>query len=276
MKKLYNKSPVLWGILFGQGLFLLFILFEFVVFEFWLVNSGIGVIVDSCIRVVFGVIALLFMRIIYGDKFGKLFTAKIPKSTWLYCIPFFLYLGLQFLYLPTAESLTASAVSAFLLSCVQQIATGFWEEAASKGLVMSGMLSRWKNTVKGRIGMVFLAGVLFGTLHILNVLFNDDIIQCLWNALYSSAFGVFLSAIYLKTENITLCMVFHAVWDVFVRIPNYFCVNIQEGALLDFIYIAQDVLEFGGFIIVAIIICIRYKPKNEDLAAEIILEEDHG
>lgn len=85
MKKLYNKSPVLWGILFGQGLFLLFILFEFVVFEFWLVNSGIGVIVDSCIRVVFGVIALLFMRIIYGDKFGKLFTAKIPKSTWLYC-----------------------------------------------------------------------------------------------------------------------------------------------------------------------------------------------
>lgn len=263
MKKRYDNSPVLWGILLGQGLFIVFVLLKYVIFGRLYMDPYMNVIVDSCIRVVFGVIALLFMRVIYGDKFGKLFTAKITKSTWLYCIPFFLYLGLQFLYLPTAERLTTAAVTAFLLSCVQQIATGFWEEAASKGLVMSGMLSRWKNTIKGRIGMVFLAGVLFGTLHILNVLFNNDIVQCLWNALYSCAFGVFLSAVYLKTENITLCMVFHAVWDIFVRIPNYFCVNIQEGALLDFIYIAQDVLELGIFPIIAVIICVRYKPKNE-------------
>ena len=55
IKKSYDKCPVLYGILYGQGLFILFILFEY-----FLVSAGIsecGVLVDSCIRVVFGIIA---------------------------------------------------------------------------------------------------------------------------------------------------------------------------------------------------------------------------
>lgn len=239
----------------------------FVLFEFFLVTAGIsecGVIVDSCIRVVFGVIALFLMRILYKEKLGKLFTAEIPKSTWLYCIPFFLYLGLEFLYLPISESLTAAYLPAFLLSCVQELATGFWEESASKGLVMSGMLLKWKNTVKGRIAAVFITGVLFGTLHILNMLFVGDIAACLWQALYASVFGIFLAAVYLHSRNIALCMALHAVWDILIRIPGHFCENISEGAVADFIYAAHDVLELGLFPIVAVIICIRHKPENRE------------
>jgi hypothetical protein len=51
IKKLYDKSPVVWGVIYGEGLFVLFALFEY-----FLVSTGIsecGVIVDSCIRVVF-------------------------------------------------------------------------------------------------------------------------------------------------------------------------------------------------------------------------------
>lgn len=262
MKKLYDKAPIICGIMLGQGLAILFVLFEY-----FLVTTGIsdcGVIVDSCIRVAFGIIALLFMRMIYRENLGKRFTAKIHKNTWLFCIPFFLYLGLQFLYMPISERLTTAYLSAFLLSCVQELATGFWEEAASKGLVMSGMLSKWKDTVRSRLGMVFISGVLFGTLHMLNILVTGDIIACLWQSLYASAFGVFMAALFLYSENITLCMVFHAVWDIVVRIPGYFCKNIAEGAVLDFIYIAQDVLQLGVFPIMAVIICIVYKPSNNE------------
>lgn len=262
IKKFYDKAPVLCGILLGQGLMALFVLFEF-----FLVTAGIsecGVIVDSCIRAVFGVIALFLMRIIYKEKLGKRFTAEIPKSTWLYCIPFFLYLGLEFLYLPISESLTAAYLPAFLLTCVQELATGFWEESASKGLVMSGMLLKWRNTVKGRIAAVFITGVLFGTLHILNVLFVGDMAACLWQALYASAFGAFLAAVYLHSGNIALCMALHAVWDILIRIPGHFCENISEGAVADFIYAAHDVLELGLFPIAAVIICIRRKPENRE------------
>ena len=75
-------------------------------------------------------------------------TAAIPKSTWVFCIPFFLYLAVDFLYLPISYHLTIAYLSYFLLECVRQLATGFWEETASKGLVMSGMLSKWEGTIK--------------------------------------------------------------------------------------------------------------------------------
>ena len=262
MKKIYDKNPVVFGIIMGHGLFLLFILFEY-----FLVVTGIsdcGVIVDSCIRVVFGIISLLFMKVIYREQFSRLFTEKIPKSTWLYCIPLFLYLLIEFLYLPISDHLTNAYISYFLLVLVQQLATGFWEETASKGLVMSGMLSKWEHTTKGRIGMTFITGILFGSLHILNVLFNNDIMHCLLNALYSSAFGVFVAAIYLHSKKITLCMVLHAVWDIVIRIPGNLCEEVKEGAVLTFIYVSQDILLLGLFPIVALIICImkgkNYKP----------------
>ncbi len=257
IKKLYNKCPILYGILYGQGLFIFFVLLEY-----FLVSAGIsecGVVTDSFIRIMFGIFALILMKKIHQDKFREQFVVEIPKSTWLFAIPFFAYLGLQFLYLPIAESLTTAYISVFILSCGQQLATGFFEELASKGLVMRGMLSKSKHTVHGRICMVFISGILFGTLHILNVLFNGDIIACLWQSLYASAFGVFLAAIYLHSNSVVLCMAFHAIWDIVIRIPGHFCENIQEGIILDFIYLAQDILELGVFPLVAILICLKHK-----------------
>ena len=263
IKKFYDKCPILYGVLFGQGLFVFFLLLEY-----FLVSTGIsecGVVTDSFIRIMFGIFALILMKKIHQDKFREQFTTKIPKSTWLFSIPFFMYLGLQFLYLPIAENLTIAYISAFVLSCGQQLATGFFEETASKGLVMSGMLLKWKRTVRGRICIVFISGILFGTLHILNVIFNGNIIACIWQSLYSSAFGVFLAAIYLHSNNIVLCMIFHAIWDIFVRIPGHFCENIQKGIILDFIYLAQDILNLGVFLLVAILICLKYKPTSKKL-----------
>lgn len=255
MKKHYNISPVLWSIVWGQGLFVTFILLEY-----FLVASGIsecGAVVDSCIRVLFGIIALLIIRKIHGDKFKSLFTSTIKASTWMWCLPFFLYLIVELLYIPAAEKITFAYVPLFLLSCVQQLATGFYEEAASKGIVMSGMLLKWNDSVIGRIGMVFLSGLLFGSVHILNVLFNNDIIHCLWNALYASAFGVFLAALYLQSNSLPLCMTLHAVCDIVIRIRGNFCENIQYGMLTDVIYVAQDILELGVFPVVAILICVK-------------------
>lgn len=78
MKKIYDKAPVVYGILLGEVLSIFFILFEC-----FLVAAGIsecGVMADSCIRIVFGMIALLLMKkIIYEDKFLKLFTEKLAK-----------------------------------------------------------------------------------------------------------------------------------------------------------------------------------------------------
>ena len=111
MKKLYDKFPILVGLILGMGISICFILFEY-----FLVTTGIsecGVIVDSYLRIITGILTLILLKEIYKNKFGKLFTTRPPKSTWLYCIPMFLYLLLQFLHLPTAESLTTAYISGF-------------------------------------------------------------------------------------------------------------------------------------------------------------------
>ncbi|MCF0130553.1 MAG: CPBP family intramembrane metalloprotease, partial [Pseudobutyrivibrio sp.] len=83
--------------------------------------------------------------------------------------------------------------------------------------------------------------------------------SCLWNALYASAFGVFLAAIYLQSNSITMCMVLHAVWDIVIRIPGNFCENVKDGWVLTFINYSQDIIELGVFPLVATLICIKYK-----------------
>lgn len=76
---------------------------------------------------------------------------------------------------------------------------------------------------------------------------------------------MFLAAIYLHSNNIVLSMIFHAIWDIFVRIPGHFCENIPKGIILDFIYLAQDILNLGVFLLVAILICLKYKPTSQKL-----------
>lgn len=270
MKKIYDKNPVLSGIIMGNGVILLFFLVEG-----FLDAPGMSdnrAIFDTCIRVVFGVIALVFMKVIYQEQFSSFFTEKIPKSTWLYCIPYLLYILIVFFYVPIFDRLTNANRSYFLLKILQLLATGFFEEAVSKGLVMSGMLSKWEDTTKGRFGMVFINGILFGSIHILNVFSNHDIIQCLWTVLYAVAFGVFTSAIYLYSKNITLCMALHAAWDIVIVILTYFGGGVQEEAVLTFLYVFQYVILPGSFPIIAIMICVlkgkKYKPisLNYDLS----------
>lgn len=259
MKKIYDKYPILTGLLIGQG-----ILVGFILFEYLLVTTGISdcnVVVDSCIRIIVGVLALIVLKAIYKNDFSKLFFTRLPKNTWLYCIPYVLYLSTFILYLPIAESLTLAYVGGFALSCLQQIGTGFFEEASSRGILMSGMLQKWKTSVKGRIGMVFLSGLLFGAGHILNFLFGNDIISCLWNSLYASAFGVFAASIYLYSGNLLFCMILHTVWDIVIRIPRYFCENVS-GPILNYISVFCDIIELGVFPIIAIAIClIPYKSE---------------
>lgn len=259
MKNSAKKHPIAYGLTLGYGGSLLFILLEFL-----LVKTGIsecGVWVDSGIRMAFGVAALVFLKIFYGERFKNLFTRPILSKTWLYCIPFAVYCLVELLYFAIAKGYSTQYMGLFLAVCVQQIATGFWEESASRGLVMSGMLERWTGSVKGRIGMTALSGVLFGSLHIWGFLFGGDVISSLWNALYATAWGMFMAAIYLRSRNLLLCMTMHAVWDIAIRVWDYFCVGLQQGVMLAGIRAAEDILQLAVMPVIAIVICVLYKPQ---------------
>lgn len=259
MKKLAEKHKIFYGIIFGYGLSLLFIFFEF-----FLIATGLSdcnVWVDSIIRVGFAIIALVFLKIFYKDQFKSLFTRKIPGKTWLLCIPFLIYFAAEFMYFSIAKTTTMQYAVLFIAAVVQQLATGLWEESASRGLIMCGMLEKWKGSVKGRIGMVLISGVLFGTLHSFGFLFGSSLADSLWNTLYTATWGMFIAAIYLYSGNLLFCMSLHAIWDIVVKIPDYFCAGVNEGVILSGIYIAEDIIQLVILPVLALIICVRYKEK---------------
>lgn len=262
MKKFTENHPIAYGIIFGYGLSLLFVFFEF-----FLIATGLsdcGVWIDYIIRVVFAVIALIFLKIFYKDRFTALFTNKIPAKTWLLCIPVLIYFAAEFMYFSVAKATTMQYAVPFIAVVVQQLATGLWEETASRGLVMCGMLDKWKNSVKGRICMVLISGVLFGTLHAFGILFGSSLADSLWSALYTATWGMFVAAIYLYSGNLLFCMAFHAIWDIVVKIPNYFCAGVNDGIILSGIHIAKDIIQLVILPVLAILICVRYKEASEE------------
>lgn len=262
MKKLFDKNPIWAGIGVGYSLSILFVLLEKLLWDFAYTDKW-WIYIDGVIRLLFGVVGLFILKAIYADKFWELFKKKIGRNVLLYLIPIFLYFILEFLFLACAKQIQTPWI-AFFIMWITQVTTGFWEEAVSRGVVMSGMLMKWKDTVRGRILSVVISGVLFGSLHILNVIFGNNIIDCLWNGLSTFCWGMFIAAIYMLSENLLLVMGIHAVWDIIIRIPGYFISEYNESVMLTGIYAGQDIIELGIMPIVAILICIfGYKEKKQ-------------
>lgn len=253
-----KKSPLIM-VVAGAALSLAFLLFEWVLLLFDVFGSGIRLfLIDSAVRAVFGIFAMLILARFYKDRLKELFTRKIPKNTLVLLLPVWICLVAYLLYFFCGESFTSAYTFSFFACCLQQVTTGFYEEAAGRGVVMSGMMEKYKNSVKGRLATVLTSGLIFGGLHVMNFLFGSSIVDCLWQGFCTFLWGMFIAAIYLYTENLLLPMVIHAVWDIIIRIPNFFF-NISETSALPAVIdgistVAQLIL----MPIAAVLICVYY------------------
>lgn len=250
MQKLFNKFPILAGLLFGYGLSILFLLLERLLLDYAYTDKW--VYIDGAIRFIFGILGLLILKSFNKESFINKFKNKIDKRTLLFLMPLVMYFCLEFALLAYADNIVFSHVSSFFIMWITQITTGLWEETASRG----GMLLKWKSTIRGRIMCVLLSGLLFGLLHLFGFIYGNSIIDCLWSGLYAGIWGMFIAAIYMMSENLLLVMLIHTIWDIIVRIPDYFVADWSTGILLKIIYILQDIIQLGVFPITAILICI--------------------
>ena len=123
-----------------------------------------------------------------------------------------------------------------------------------EGLLYAG--GAWIVTLTVGMGVTYF---LYESMNYREIGFSIPVIPLLAAVIISFMVCTLIPAIYLYSENIVLCMGLHAVWDIFIRIPGHFCENINEGAVSAFINVAQDILELGVFLVVAVLVCIKYK-----------------
>jgi membrane protease YdiL (CAAX protease family) len=112
-----------------------------------------------------------------------------------------LYVIAPFFKLFTAYIFTTSILTTVIIVIIQQFATGFFEEAVHRGLMMNGLIVHNTKTVKQRIFTVVIAGAFFGLSHAPNIIFGENPLLQVPSAFL---WGMFMAAIYMLSDNLLL------------------------------------------------------------------------
>ena len=222
-----SKKGVAIPLIQGVVMTYAFLLVEFIFQELGLFDGVLKLyLTDSALRFLFGGVTLFLIaanykkqRSLYSLK--EYFTNRFSAKTFIYLFPFILYL-ISILVLPVFSNvLSFKAAGEFALNCLQQLGTGFYEEAV-RVLILCGLMKFLCGTRAGVVKTVIISGALFGLSHALNFLYGQDILSTLWQVVSCALWGAYMAAIFLYSRNLTLLMILHAVWDIVIRIPNAF------------------------------------------------------
>lgn len=98
----------------------------------------------------------------------------------------------------------------FALEC---LTIGLFEEAAFRGVILLMFAEKRHTTRKGLLISIILTSAVFGLVHLVNVFAGAGIGAVIQQIGYSFLIGAMCSVVLLKTRNIWLCVLLHAVYD---------------------------------------------------------------
>ena len=160
---------------------------------------AVNELVATLITVVaFVALALLFVK---KDNYFKVRCKN--KSCITYIITFTLILGIINLF-PFNISITITTLSVI----VKMLFVGLMEELIFRGCVYKICQEKWGD----RKAIVF-SSILFGVIHIINIL-NDDIIMIVLQMVYATSIGVVFAILIYKKQGIILSVLAHAIINI--------------------------------------------------------------
>ena len=259
-----DKKGIVIAIVFSLIITAVFLLIEIITKDRFMAAGYIRFyLLDSVIRFIFGIVAAIVLFVFFKRPFNKTFAAQIPKSVWLMLIPVYVYFLSYFTLIGVIESVSAYTIS-FLACAVQQLATGLFEETVYRGIVMKPF-EKYYSEKRWRIIAVVTSGLIFGLSHMFNFLFTGDVSGSVSQAMFTFAWGMFMAAIYMISDNLLLVILIHAVWDIWIRIPQFYF-NMSEKATV--LYGIGETLRFiiHPFVlgIMAILIAVYAKGLKQD------------
>ena len=98
----------------------------------------------------------------------------------------------------------------FSLEC---LAIGLFEELAFRGVIFLMFAEKRHATRKGLFWSLILTSAVFGGVHLINVFMGAGIGGVILQIGYSFLIGAMCSVVLLKTRNIWLCVLLHAIYD---------------------------------------------------------------
>ncbi len=142
----------------------------------------------------------------------------VKKPFWrgfLICLPAFAVAVNNFPIYPVATGLaTVTApperIALLVAKCFM---VALFEETCFRGVVFLGFLSKRRYTVWGRFLAIILSSVVFGVVHLVNLFAGGSLDGVIRQIGYSFLIGAMCSVVLIKTSNIWLCVILHAVYN---------------------------------------------------------------
>ncbi len=189
------------------------IVFEFLNIEYT-GDETINALLDATIPRLIAGGALIVLIVILGCKKILLPDIKSLPKHLLWCIPCFLVAIANFPFTAllggSAKILRSDLIPLFISEC---LSIGLMEELLFRGLLQDTVSQLFKAKPNGRVLTVIITSALFGLMHLFNLFAGAGVGATIMQVGYSFLIGAMLSAVMIKTNNIYLCILIHAVFD---------------------------------------------------------------
>jgi membrane protease YdiL (CAAX protease family) len=122
-----------------------------------------------------------------------------------------------------------------IIGCVAlNLAIAVSEEFLFRGVILHSMLRAWQDKKHYIILSVIGCSAIFGIRHLLNLMTSPTaIVLTLAQVIFTFMAGIFLCAVFLRTQNIWICITIHFLEDIAVSIWEIFSSNAAASASLD-------------------------------------------
>ena len=142
----------------------------------------------------------------------------LKKPFWhgaLVCLPALAVAINNFPIQPVAlglASITASPLRLVLLA-VECFMVAFFEETCFRGVVFLGFLNKRRYTAWGRFLAIVFSSAVFAVVHLVNVFLGAPLPAVILQIGYSFLIGAMCSVVLIKTSNIWVCVLLHAIYN---------------------------------------------------------------
>ncbi len=199
---------------------------------------------DGLSRVLLCAALVLFLRKIYDGNFRFYFTSENLlqglKRTWFFVLVALSAL-LAVLVIRDGEGNMVLSASTIFIILFSSIMTGFYEEMFFRGLLLQNLLK------KGIMKAVVISSIMFGLIHLVNGIVGFQVIS-------AALFGIYLSAIYLRTKNIWPIIAIHALWDTAMFWIADLGTGLQGANFPEIAQVASETSDTGDASIIAVVL----------------------
>lgn len=167
-------------------------------------------------------VARLVLSVILWISINRLFNIKIKikkagflKGFLWYGLILIIAILFQFAsnYQPPEKNFP-EALPLVIYFFIVTLAIGIYEELLCRGLLFNSFKNYFGDTKKGIYLSAILSSLVFGIMHLVNLIWSPSlIISTICQVIYSTFVGFLFCVIYYRSQNLISCMLLHGIFD---------------------------------------------------------------